>query len=718
MAIKKLIEVALPLEKINAESEHEKSVRHNHPSNIHQWWARRPFSTARAVIWASLIDDPSSHPELFPTEEDQKKERLRLFHILEELVVWENSNDTRVLNAAKAEIIRYTNGNPPELLDPFSGGGAIPFEATRLGLKAHAHDLNPVAVAINKAMIEIAPQFSGVSPVNPEASRMLEGSWDGVTGLANDIMYYGSWMRDRAFEKVGSNYPKMHIPPKQGGGETNVISWLWARTVKCPNPACGCKMPMASSYVLSKKKGGEVWAEPIVLDGRIDFIIHYGPCPKGKDTDKQGRSAIFKCPACGEITTDDYVKTQGKQGKLGYQLMAVVGEGNKGRIYTAPSIEHELAAQIPMPEDYPSGSMPENPRWFSPPAFGMTEYSDLFTNRQLTTLMTFSKLVSETQVQVEKDAVEAGFANDHVGLAAGGTGARAYGEAIGVHLAFLVDKMTCLHSNLTVWKPLAQCPLTFFGRQAIPMSWDFAEANPFSNSSGSFGVMLEGYVSAFANAFQMQYDNVGEVIQADAQSDCGLRNIMISTDPPYYDNIGYADLSDFFYVWLRQCLKDTYPEIFRTLLVPKAEELVATPYRFGGSTQKAKDFFEDGMLSTCRQLYKYASDDIPVTIYYAYKQTDSKGEDASSLKTSSGWETMLSSIIKAGFTITGTWPMRTERTGRMISNGTNALASSIVLVCRKRSESAPQTTRRNLVSALRRELRPALKNSKKVTSHL
>lgn len=704
MSTKKLIEVALPLEKINAAAAYEKMPGiGSHPRGLHLWWARRPFVAARAVIWSSLVDDPSSHPEKFPTEEDQNKERQRLFKILEDLVVWENSNNEDILNAAKAEILKSTNNNPPALLDPFAGGGAIPLEAQRLGLEAHAHDLNPVAVTINKAMIEIPPRFAGKAPVNPDAQvSAMRSGWSRAQGLAEDVRYYGEWMKQEAYKRIGHLYPKVKVPHEQGGGEATVIAWIWARTVKCPNPACGCEMPLASSFVLSKKKGKEAWVKPIPDGDKVHFEVQNGKCPKEYESYKTGRGAAFKCPCCGEVTTDEYVKSEGKAGRLGTQLMAIVGDGKHGRIYLSPNEEHILAARVEKPENGPTGALPENPRWFSPPAFGMDHYDDLFTPRQLTALTTFSELVSEAQAKAEADAVAAGMKNDHLPLRNGGDGAKAYGEAVGVYLAFAVDRETDFCNSVCRWSVSNEKPMNLFARQAIPMVWDYPEVNVFSNAVGSFAT-IKDYISKCIGTLPAE-NYVAEGIQADAQTDCGLRNIMISTDPPYYDNIGYADLADFFYVWMRQSLKDTYPELFSTMLVPKAEELIATPYRHDGSVEKAKHFFEDGMLSACKQMYQYAREDVPVTIYYAYKQSDTDDRGTAS----SGWETMLGAIVNAGFAITGTWPMRTEQTYRSIGMGTNALASSIVLVCRKRPEDAPQTTRRNLIAALRRELRPAL----------
>ena len=699
---KKLIEVALPLEAINAESAREKSIRHGHPSTLHLWWARRPLATARAVIWSSLVDDPSSHPEQFPTEEAQQQERERLFDILTRLVKWENSNDEGILAEAKAEIMKSTNNNPPALLDPFAGGGAIPLEAQRLGLEAHAHDLNPVAVMINKAMIEIPPKFANMRPVNPESRGHLGGSAapKGAAGLAEDVRYYGEWMKQEAYKRIGHLYPKVKVPQAQGGGEATVIAWIWARTVKCPNPACGCEMPLASSFVLSKKKGKEAYIEPDVTETKITYEVRYG---KGGENCPKIAQGKFKCIRCNEGIPKDYPKVEGKAGRMGKQLLAVVAEGKNGRIYLSPDLEQIHAADCPMPDDYPTGTLAPHFTGGSCVPYGLDEFHKLFTNRQLTALTTFSALVGEAQKKAEADAVAAGMFNDHIALSEGGTGARAYGEAVGVYLAFIVDKMADYHSSICSWNSAGEKMRNVFGRQAIPMVWDYAEANPFCSSSGSYNNMLEWVYKAVK--YLPNTPAYGSVRQFDAQSDNGLRNIAISTDPPYYDNIGYADLSDFFYVWLRQALKETYPKVFRTMLVPKEEELIATPYRHEGSVERARDFFEDGMFNTCLRLYQYAREDIPVTIYYAFKQSETDDNDTTA---STGWETMLSAIIRAGFAITGTWPMRTELAVRQIASGTNALASSIVLVCRKRSETAGSCTRREFINALHREMRPAL----------
>ena len=702
MAIKKLIEVALPLDKINEACAREKSIRHGHPSTLHLWWARRPLAAARAVIWASLVDDPSSHPELFPTEEDQHQERERLFAILENLVIWENSNNQDVLAAAKKEILKYNRGEFPTLLDPFAGGGAIPLEAQRLGLKAIAHDLNPVAVMINKAMIEIPPRFSGKPPVNPDARRALNNTTGGVgaQGLAEDVRYYGKWMKEKAYEKIGHLYPKVQLPPEEGGGEATVIAWIWARTVKCPNPACEAEAPLIHSFALSKKKGKEAYVK-VEYDNKNFHteIIHGKPDNRQEGTISR-KGAI--CACCGSPISYNYLRTECMAGRMYSKMIAVVAEGKKNRIYLKPNFKQQSIAVVPKPEDYPRGELAYYPGHLNTNAYGLNTFDKLFTNRQLTALTTFSSLISDVMAKAEQDALAAGMENDGKGLDDCGKGAKAYGEAVGVYLAFAVDKLTDYQSTICSWNPPRDGLRNTFGRQAIPMVWDYAEGNPFSNSSGCFDNMLEWITKCVE---ELPASTLGQAEQFDAQTDCGLREIMVSTDPPYYDNIGYADLSDYFYVWMRQSLKDVYPNLFSTMLVPKGEELIATPYRHEGSKEKAKVFFENGMLSACRQIYKYSQENIPVTIYYAYKQSDTSENG----KSSSGWETMLSAIVRAGFSITGTWPMRTEGSARTIGLGTNALASSIVLVCRKRPENAPKTSRRNLIAQLRRELHPALK---------
>ncbi len=704
---KKLIEVALPLDEINAASAREKSIRHGHPSTLHLWWARRPLATARAVIWSSLVDDPSAHPEQFPTKEEQDVERERLFDILRKLVVWENSNNPEVLDAAKAEIRRSMGDDPIELLDPFAGGGAIPLEAQRLGLVAHAQDLNPVAVTINKAMIEIPPRFAGNPAVNPRSrSCSAIGDWSGNTGLAADVEYYGAWMRDEAFRRIGHLYPKVKAPGMGlDNDEATVIAWIWARTVKCPNPLCGHEAPLVRSFDLSKKKGKEAHIEPHCDHGELSFEVKAGKATQDGTVERTGA----RCLHCGQPIDFDYVRAEGRADRMGARLMAIVAEGTRGRIYLAPSDAQVQVADVSEPEDCPQSYLPEKALSFRVQVYGMNMHKKLFTNRQLTALTTFSGLVAEAQELAYKNALQAGMPDDGVSLDEGGNGALAYGQAVGVYLAFVVDKLADRNSNICTWdkSPNQLSVRNTFGRQAIPMTWDYAEANPFSSSTGCFENCIE-WILRCIDGFSPNV-NRADACQFDAQSDNGKRDLVISTDPPYYDNIGYADLSDYFYVWLRQSLKRTYPMLFSTMLVPKAEELVATPYRDDRGKEGARQFFEGGMSQALKCIAVESCGNVPVTVYYAFKQSEAETDDeGSSTTASTGWETMLSAIINAGFSITGTWPMRTEMSNRSIASGTNALASSIVLVCRKRDPHAPVCTRREFVSALRRELPDAL----------
>ena len=706
---KKLIEVALPLEAINFQAAREKSIRHGHPSTLHLWWARRPLAACRSVLFASLVDDPSSNHDKFPTIEEQETERQRLFGIIERLVDWDNIKDEKLYKEAHEEILKSTNGNPPPVLDPFAGGGSIPLEAQRLGLEAHASDLNPVAVLINKALIEIPPKFKDMPPVNPKAREKIGANteWKGAAGLAEDVRYYGEWMKERAFEKIGHLYPKIEIPATDTvrAHEATVIAWIWARTVKCPNPACGAQMPLISSYWLSKKKGKEAWVEPVV-DNKNKTITFQVKTGKGKapDPPKVGRGAQFRCEVCGQVPGDKHIKAEGLHSRMGAQLMAIVAEGQNGRIYISPDKTHAKIANMPRPNEYPDGPIADDRRSMFTPLYGLTNLSHLFTPRQLTALVTFSDLVGEAIAQVQTDAITTGLTQDGKGLDADGTGAKAYGEAVGVYLAMVIDKLTDYHNSICSWHSSRDIIRNIFARQAIPMVWDYAEGNLFCDSSGSYNNMLEWVFKALRASTP---NNNGFANQKDAAQLSFESPIIISTDPPYYDNIGYADLSDFFYIWLRRSLNNVYPTLFSTMLVPKAEELVATPYRFDGNKNKAKAFFENGMLQAFSSMRKTVSQNFPLTVYYAYKQTETEEDEdkANNNEASSGWETMLQAIIKAGFSITGTWPLRTEMANRTVASQSNALASSIAIVCRPRSEDASSTTRR----AFQTELQDALK---------
>jgi len=739
-APKKLIEVALPLDAINEAAGREKSIRHGHPSTLHLWWARRPLAAARAVLFAQMVNDPGYQQgggfRYGVNKEKAALERERLFKIIEDLVQWENTNNEAVLERARAEIQRSwretceLNKNHPQAAelfnpnklpgfhDPFAGGGAIPLEAQRLGLESYASDLNPVAVTINKAMIEVPPRFAGRAPVGPlppgEKQAKLHEDWRGARGLAEDVRLYGEWMRAEAEKRIGHLYPKITVTAEMAaeradlrplvGQSLTVIAWLWARTVRSPNPAFShADVPLASTFVLSSKEGKEVYVEPVVQDGRYRFAVRVGtPTEAAKSgTKANGRGANFQCVLSNAPIGGDYIKAEGQAGRMRARLMAVVAEGARGRIYLPPTDEHETAAANAAPTWHPAGDVPARLTGGTCVPYGMTKWGDLFTRRQLVALTTFSDLVQETVGKVKADALAAGFSDDDRGLAAGGHGARAYAEAVGVYLEFATDKVSDRNSNLCAWASLREHARNTFGRQSLPMTWDFAESNPLSDSSGNFEGGIKSIVDALAGLAPAAQ---GEAEQADAQGQSLSINKVVSTDPPYYDNIAYADLSDFFYVWLRRSLRSTFPELFATVAVPKSEELVATAYRHG-SKEKAEAFFLSGMTKAMHNLAESAHPAFPVTIYYAFKQAETKGDAGTS---STGWETFLQAVIDAGFAVSGTWPMRTELERRMVGAEANALASSIILVCRQRSKDAAVVSRREFVRELNSALPDAL----------
>jgi putative DNA methylase len=970
---KKLIETALPLDAINAASAREKSIRHGHPSTLHLWWARRPLAAARAVLFAQLVDDPSAWPELFPTEAAQQRERERLFRIIEHLVVWEHTTNEEVLERARCEIRRswarhclggtaaerlsddeiaaaIRTGQIPPLPgvhDPFAGGGSIPLEAQRLGLEAYASDLNPVAVTINKAMIEIPPKFRDCPPVNPQDRQQLDlNSWYGAQGLAADVRYYGQWMREQAQRRIGHLYPPITITPELAadrpdlrtliGQQLTVIAWLWARTVKSPNPAFAhVEVPLVTTFILSSKPGHEAYVEPVVEGDTYHFTVRVGTPPAWakQGTKLGGGGSSFFCLLSKIPIGFDYIRSEAMKGRMGQRLMAIVAEGSRGRVYLPPTAEHESIAKSALPSWKPETPLPEKALGFRVQLYGMKTYGDLFTPRQLVALTTFADLVGEAIERVKSDYLhylgarasrprsevhrtrlphwEAGEAPQHIifrladslpthllaqweeelrhlpetrrnaerrqrieqaldaghgscllrdpalaqivedallhfdglryrlhewavmpnhvhvlvtplhgyslssivhswksytakainrvrgssgpvwqedyfdrmvrdeahfarvaayvrenpqraglpeelwvgsirettarerrasrppaddlPLHQGGTGTTAYAQAVGVYLAFVVSRLADFNSTVCGWIPVVQATRNTFARQAIPMTWDFAEINLFGDWLANVNAAIEKIIYPLNESFPLQVMNPGgSAMQADAQTQTISANKIISTDPPYYDNIGYADLSDFFYVWLRRTLRPIFPDLYATLSTPKAEELVATPYRHG-SKQAAERFFMEGMTRALHNLAEQAHPAFPVTIYYAFKQQEVRDAQRAagatgelgdpdlpfslrSAPSSTGWETFLEAVIQAGFAVTGTWPMRTELGNRILGQGTNALASSIVLVCRPRVPLLPLgggreggiATRREFINALKAELPSAL----------
>jgi putative DNA methylase len=731
---KKLIEVALPLEAINIASAREKSIRHGHPSTLHLWWARRPLAAARSVIFAQMVDDPSAHPDIFKDEKAQEKERQRLFGIITELVKWESTTNEKVLQQARDEIWqswRYTcaqNADHPrakELFDrhklpafhdPFAGGGALPLEAQRLGLEAYASDLNPVAVLINKAMIEIPPKFAGKPPVNPEARRNMghSGSWKGAEGLAEDVRHYGTWMRGEAEKRIAHLYPKIEITSEITkdrldltpflGKKLTAIAWIWARTVKSPNPAfADVDVPLVSTFMLSTRVGKEAYVAPVVEGHGYRFTVKAGK-PKDAEAAEIGTKiarAGFCCLMSQVPISGDYIKEEGKAGRMGARLMAIVAEAPGGRVYLTPTPDHEAIARQAKPVWKPDVLISGTTQYMGVKPYGMEQFSQLFTDRQLVALTTFSDLVQEARDLVKQDATAASTPSRIKRLEDGAGDADAYADAVSVFLAFIVDKGANMWSSLCFWMNDRGAMRETYARQVIPMVWDFAEANPFSTSGGNFNLFLDKIVMAIATT---PASLPASAQAADAASQTISSGKIVSTDPPYYDNVPYADISDFFYVWLRRSLKPVFPNLFATVAVPKTEELVAFAYRHRDK-KAAKEFFLEGMTRSMRRLAELAHPAFPVTIYYAFRQSETGDDDGTS---STGWETFLEAVIRAGFALTGTWPMRTEQTAALKTTR-NALASSIVLVCRRPSTDPPTATRREFVSVLKAELPSALK---------
>lgn len=731
---KKLIEHSLPLDAINAASSREKSVRHGHPSTLHLWWARRPLAACRAVLFAQLVDDPSAWPKHFPTQEEQERERRRLHQVIVDMVEWPKSNSAdqtrfeKAIEAARWEIARsvawgldeeppaaddpgdvleYLQTKAPPVYDPFCGGGSIPLEAQRLGLRAYGSDLNPVAVLITKALIEFPPKFAGLPPVHPDTKDELR-NWKGAQGLAEDVRRYARWIRDEAEKRIGKLYPKASLPD---GSEATVVAWLWARTVASPDPAqMGAHVPLASCFVLSSKKGGEAIVSPVadasVKDGWRFQVKASGvtavELKKAKDGTKSARGANFVCTLSGGAIDGDYIKAEGKAGRLGARLMAVVAEGKGGRVYVSPTSPHEQAAEIERPEVADmEQALPHDPRNFWTVQYGLDTFGKLFTSRQLRALTVFSDLIVEARDRVLSDASASKLLvlrKDPVRpLADGGAGPVAYADAVATYLGFALSKLADRGSSLCSWFTERDSTRPTFARQALPMVWDYAELNTLNAGTGTFLGAAQWTAESVEGGHVNVRPGAASVVAAQ-RNNYPIRNALFSTDPPYYDNIGYSDLSDFFYVWLRKTLAPFYPDIFRRVLVQKSEELVATPYRHGGKAQ-AEAHFMAGM-SDALLAMNNASTDAPLAVYYAFKQSEISTEGV----LSPGWAAFLQAVVGAGLQVDGTWPIRTELSNRMIASGSNALAASVVLVCRKRPQDAAAIGRREFV----RELKPVM----------
>lgn len=686
-------------------------------------WEEAQALAKKAAGTGVAVPQPGPEPTLDELLAEQERERL--FSTIESLVLWENTANETVLQAARDEIWQSWRracadnaGNPgakelfdrnrlPAFHDPFAGGGALPVEAQRLGLESYASDLNPVAVLINKAMIEIPPQVAGNPPVNPEANadgKLLSDDWRGAEGLAEDIRYYGKWLRREAEKRIGHLYPTVRVTPelaedradleKYVGQDLRVVAWLWARTVKSPNPAFShVDVPLAATFLLSKKKGSEAYIEPLFEGEEYRFVVKQGTAPdpeKARRGTKLSRGN-FECLLSGSPISSEYLRGEGQAGRMGLRMLAVVAEGEREKVYLPPTEESETVARSCTPEWEPDIEFFEQGLGFRIGNYGLKRWSDLFTSRQTQALDTFSGLVEQLRERVRQDTQAA---------LKGQKDARpaAYADAIAIYLACAISRACDYWNTNATWEPGGGFVAHAFTRQAIPMVWDFAEANPFSNASGNWESTCVEWVERVARG--LNATTAGTSVQADAQRQSLSSGKVISTDPPYYDNVGYADLSDFFYVWLRRSLAPVAPELFSTVAVPKAEELVATPARHGGK-KEANEFFLKGMTQAMQRLAEQTHPAVPVTIYYAFKQAEGDGARGVA---STGWETFLGSVIGAGFEIHGTWPLRTERAARTRGIGSNALASSILLVCRPRPGVATTATRREFMKSLRSEL--------------
>lgn len=484
---KKLIEVDIPLQVINKESAKDASLTHGHPSTLHRYWARRPLAACRAIIFASMVDDPSECTDEFPTESEQKAETIRLHNIIKRLIIWKNSNDENILAEARFEIaysvarnngenlntfrekyendpkavLPYLNDNCPAVYDPFCGGGSISLEAQRLGLRARGSDLNPLPVLITKAMIELPPKFHNQPPINPDANPTgisADMPWKGTSGLADDIRYYGAWMREEAYKRIGHLYPKVELPD---GSSATVVAWLWARTVPCANPACGIQMPLIRTFQISKKKGNEHWTKPIIdrESKELSFIVqtHAEGVPKDGTVSKSGAF----CIACGNAVKLPYVREQGKAGKLSEIMAAVVAEGDRRKLYLPPTKEHIQTALSAKPKWRP-GQAIKNTQKISSLGYGTGYWHQLFTERQLTALNTFSELLSEVRDKIERVGVE-----------------NRYSDAVYTYLALAIGRTAESSCSFTWWENKGEKVPPVFARQAIPMTWDFAETNLF-----------------------------------------------------------------------------------------------------------------------------------------------------------------------------------------------------------------------------------------------
>ena len=703
---RKLIEITLPLNDISKESAREKSLKHGHPSTLHTWWARRPLAACRAILFASLVDDPIDCSDEFPHEDDQIAERKRLHQLISDISRWENTDERKpgglkLMNSARFEIARSlarSRGDavPTEpdavlkylsdkdtgitVYDPFSGGGSIPLEAQRLGLAAVGSDLNPVSVLITKATIELPVSFAGDRPVNPSAHHQVtrgskgrsstDGDWRGYAGLANDIRYYGLRVRDEASKRIGHLYPTVTL---DDGSDAHVVAWLWANTIPCSNPACGIEMPLIRNFQISKRDGRPRWTTPTFdIDNKmIKFEVTESSSGIRFERTVDRNGSV--CLACETSTKLEYVRNQALDGNMRQQLIAIAAEGDRRRVFVSPNEHHAQIALRARPPRRPTGSLPHKARSISTQIYGLSEWHQLFTERQLTSLCTFSDVLKDIIPEILNDGASS-----------------EYAKVIHTYLALAVGRLSHVGSRLSMWVNAVDFVGGVFGRQAIGMVWDFAELNPFSTRTQNWMTQLD-WVAKVVERLPVNVVS-GFAFQADAANAEYVANgPVIVTDPPYYDNIGYADISDFFYIWHNDMLRDSYPELFVGMQTPKKDEIVAGPM-----FENPKEHFERLIEKVLNKIKSACSTDFPSSILYAYMQK--KGADKESVP--AGWEAFLTAVSNAGLRIVGTWPVRTERKAKLNALKGNMLASSVVLVTRPRPEGAPSASRREFVDEL------------------
>ena len=688
---KKLIEVAIPLEAINAHAEKEKNnpFLKGHPRSLHQWWARRPNTTARAIIFSQIIDDPSCDPSRFPTEEAQDAERERIFDLIARGCGWGSDLDRAALEELKKIAALSMGCKLSELnfYDPFCGGGAIPLEAKRIGLKSHASDLNPIALLITAGQIDVPEFCFGLSAANK--SFLQSSQSNNLLGLASDILFYADRMQSLAQDKIGDLYPDITVD----SSKYSPSAYIWARTVPCPDPAfSGLMTPLIRSFSISSKKGKRIWLEPQKSQSGIDFIVKKEPLDRfsslrAPSVSKSGG----ECLISGAALPLNYIREMAEGGRMGAQLAAIVCDPSSGR--TAFSVTDAAPPQISQDllRSVPSIPLPEKALGFRVQLYGMHDFKEIFSSRQQLCLQTFSGLIPQIRNSVAND-----FREKHQGK----YDADLYASTVCRYLQMAISKLADYNNTISCWNQNNMNVTHLFTKHAIPMSWDYCEVNPFS-SLMSFTSISQSIAKAVEN---LPNGPSGHIFQHDAADiQMHVSNAIISTDPPYYDNIGYADLSDLFYLWARENIKIILPDISTTLAAPKSEEAIASPFRHPTRTD-AENWFMQKMQKVMQNLCAAAAHASPITIYYAFKQKEISDEGVSS----PGWVSFLEGVLNSGLSVVATWPVRTERAARSVGIGTNALASSVLLVCRPRVKDAGVISRAEFMRALKRELRPSL----------